>query len=68
MAKVEVFKLGQLGRYLLEMAVDYLCLFEKLFILLVCHVFALNLLPAFDLIEGANDAAELIFFEVCLLK
>mgnify|MGYP001626743373 CR=1 FL=1 len=68
LAKVEIFKLGQLGRYLLEMAVDYLCLFQELLILLICHVFALNLLPAFDLVKRANDAAELILFEICLLK
>ena len=50
------------------MAVNNLCFAEKLLILLVSDVFALNFLPALNLVEGADDAAELVFFEVGLLK
>ena len=68
LAQIEVIQLGKLGGYLLEMAVYYLSLAQKLLILLVSHVFAFDFLPALDFVEVADDATELVFFEVRLFE
>ena len=50
------------------MAVDYLGLTEELLVLLVAYVFTLNLLPTLDLVQRADDAAELLLLEVDLAE
>lgn len=48
------------------MAVYGLCLNAELFVLLITDVLALNLLPALDFVEGADNAAEFTLLEVDL--
>ena len=50
------------------MAVDDLGLAEELLVLLVADVFTLDLLPALDLVQRADDAAELLLLEVDLAE
>ena len=50
------------------MAVDYLGLAEELLVLLVADVFTLDLLPALDLVQRVDDAAELLLLEVDLAE
>ena len=48
------------------MAVYGLCLDAELLVLLITDVLTLNLLPALDVVEGADDAAEFTLLEVNL--
>ena len=43
-----------------------LCLNAELLVLLITDVLTLNLLPALDFVEGADDAAEFTLLEVNL--
>ena len=48
------------------MAVYGLCLYAELFVLLITDVLALNLLPTFNFVEGADNAPEFTLLEVNL--
>ena len=50
------------------MAVNNLSLAQKLLVLLVANILSFDLLPALDLVQRADDAAELLLLEVDLAE
>ena len=66
LSELKIIELGEAAGDLLEVAVYGLCLDAELFVLLITDVLALDLLPAFNLVEGADNAAEFALLEVNL--
>ena len=63
LAKVQIIQLSQLVRYLLKVAVYALGFGHQLLVLLLTHVLFLDLQPALDFVQRADDATELIFLK-----
>ena len=64
LTQIEVVKLLHLSADFLEVAVYVFSFSKELLILLVSNVLGLDVLPAFDLIHGSDDAEEFVLVKV----